>query len=58
MLLWITENLATIIISLALAAIVAAIIVSLVRKKKKGETTCSCGCPDCPMSDSCNEGKQ
>ena len=48
---WIAENLATIIICLVLAVIVAAIIIGLVRNKKKAKS--SCGCNYCPL---CNGG--
>ena len=39
--------LATILISLALAAVVAAIIVKLVRDKKAGKSSCGCNCSVC-----------
>lgn len=51
---WIAENLATILICAALAAIVAGIIVSLVRRKKQGQSSCGCGCGSCPMSGKCH----
>ena len=57
MLAWLTENLATIIICAVLMAVVAAIIVSMVRNKKKGKSACGCGCSDCPMSGSCHSKK-
>ncbi len=55
---WIFENIATIIICIVLFAVVTAIIVSMVRGKKKGKSSCGCGCADCPMSGSCrSKGK-
>lgn len=57
MLSWLAQNLATIIIGAVLIAIVAAIIVSMVRNKKKGKSSCGCGCADCPMSGSCHPKK-
>lgn len=45
---WLQGNLATILISCALLAVVVLIIVFQIRKKKKGGG-CSCGCADCPM---------
>lgn len=50
---WITDNLATILISLALLAAVAFIVVKMIRDKKKGG--CSCGCADCPMRGQCHK---
>ena len=48
--------LATIWISLALAAVVAAIIVKLVRDKKAGKSSCGCNCSCCAMHGSCHDG--
>ena len=57
MLAWLSENIATIIICAVLIAVVAAIIVSMIRDKKKGKSSCGCGCADCPMSGSCKPKK-
>ena len=54
MLAFLIENLATILIGLALFLIVAAIVVHLVRKKKRGQSSCGCGCSSCPLSSSCH----
>ena len=58
MLTWIYQNLATIIISLIIVAIVAAIIISTVRNRKKGKSSCGCGCSNCPMSSACHRNKE
>lgn len=50
---WLAENLATVLICLALAGIVTAIVAHLIRKKKRGGSGCGCGCGSCPMSGSC-----
>lgn len=54
---WIESNIGTIIICAVLIAIVAAIIVSMVKKKKQGKSVvCNCGnCKGCPMSGSCHQ---
>ena len=56
MITWITNNIGTIIVCAVLIAIVAAIIVSMVRKKKAGKSViCSCGnCRNCAMSGTCH----
>ncbi|MGN1445555.1 MAG: FeoB-associated Cys-rich membrane protein [Eubacteriales bacterium] len=54
---WILGNIATIIICAVLIAVVAAIIVGMVKNKKKGRSSCGCGCSDCPMSGSCHQNK-
>ncbi len=57
MLTWITENMATIIISAVLLATLAAVIVGMVRSKKKGKSSCGCGCANCAMSGECHSKK-
>lgn len=51
MLTWLMENMVTIIISAVLVLVVAAIIVSMVRGKRKEKS--SCGCANCPAGSSC-----
>ena len=46
--------LATVIITICLAAVVAWIIWRMIRKKKKGGS-CGCGCSSCAMSDMCHK---
>lgn len=48
---WFKENIAVILVSLALLAVVVWIIVSMLRRKKKGKSSCGCSCADCPMGE-------
>ena len=57
MLNWIANNIATILISLGLLVIVAAIIAKMVKDKKKGKSSCGCNCAHCAMAGSCHNGK-
>lgn len=57
MITWIAGNLATIIISAILVIIVAAVIASMVSNKRKGKTSCGCGCAGCTMSGACHPAK-
>ncbi len=54
MIMWISENIATIIICIILTTLVIGIIASLIRNKKRGKSSCGCGCSGCAMSDSCH----
>ena len=54
---WIAENIVTIIICAVLAIMVAAIVVTLVKDKKKGKSSCGCKCGSCPMAGSCHSQK-
>ena len=57
MLAWLMENRATIIISAVLVLAVAAIIVSMIRGKRKGKSSCGCGCAGCAMNGACHPAK-
>ena len=57
MLAWLKDTISAIIICAALIALIAAIIVGMVKNKKKGKAACGCGCADCPMSGSCHPKK-
>lgn len=46
---WLTWLIAAVIVG-----IVVLIVVNDIRKKKKGEGSCSCGCSGCAMKDSCH----
>ena len=49
MLTWLSANLSTLLISLALFAVVISIVRYLIRQKKQGKHTCGCsgGCAGC-----------
>jgi hypothetical protein len=51
---FLADNWGTILIALIVAGIVAAIIVKMVRDKRKGKIIgCDCGCEGCAQADSC-----
>ncbi len=54
MLTWISENLATIIVCAILLCAVAAVIAGMIRDRKKGRSSCGCGCANCPMKGGCH----
>ena len=55
MLAWISENLATIIITLVLVAIVTAIIIAMRKDKKAGKSSCGGNCAHCAMAEKCHQ---
>ena len=55
---WFAENAGTIIVSLILAGIVIAVIVSKIRAKKQGKSSCGCGCESCAMHGACHPDKK
>jgi hypothetical protein len=57
MLAWISANLGTIVVCAVLLLIIGWIIVSMIRRRKKGKTSCGCSCGSCPMHDACHPKK-
>lgn len=55
MLAFLAENLATIIIAVIVIGILAAIIAKMIKDKKKGKTSCGCGCENCAASEICHK---
>ncbi len=55
---WMMENMATIIISTVLILAVAAVIVNMVRNKRRGKSSCGCGCAGCAMNGACHPKKK
>ena len=52
---WIGENAGTVIVSIALVALVAGIVIRMYKDKKQGKTSCGGNCGCCPMSGSCHK---
>ncbi len=48
------NNIGSIVVGFILAAVVIGISVKLISDKKKGKSTCSCGCSTCPNSSLCH----
>jgi len=51
---WIAENAGTILVSIALLGMVAAIVMKLRRDRKQGKSSCGCQCGSCPMAGACH----
>lgn len=58
MIAFLSENIATIIGALIVFGVFFAVILRLIRKHKKGEGSCSCGCGGCASSEICHPKKQ
>lgn len=51
---WIINNIGSIIVLLAVVAIVTLVLVKMIRDKRRGKSSCSCGCGGCAMKDTCH----
>ena len=58
MLTWLSQNIATIILCAVLIAVVAAIIIHMIKNKKKGKSACGCGCENCALRGGCRGEKE
>ncbi len=52
---WLSANWGTILVCALLVALVAGLVYKLIKDKKQGKSTCSCGCSGCAMKDQCHK---
>ena len=50
---WLAANWGSIVVIAVLALIVGEVIYGMLREKKKGKSSCACGCGGCAYSASC-----
>ena len=55
MLSWLSANIGTVLITLLLIAVVTAVIIKMIREKRKGRSSCGCGCEHCAMRGTCHQ---
>lgn len=55
MLSWFNENWGSLAVGLVVLAIVAAVIIKIVRDKKNHKGGCACGCEGCPSAGLCHK---
>ena len=55
MLVWLTNNIGTMIVLAAVTVIVAAIVVKMVRDRRRGKSSCGCGCESCALRGECHK---
>ena len=58
MLAWIQANIGTIAVLAAVLIILGAIVAVMIRNKKKGKSSCGCGCEHCAMNGACHQKKE
>lgn len=54
MLEWLSENLVNILILAGVAALVALAVISMIRDKKAGKSSCGCNCANCALAGKCH----
>ena len=53
-----TVNLPTVLICALLLAVIGGIIWGMIRSKKKGKSSCGCGCASCALNGTCHPEKK
>lgn len=56
--LWLVSHIGTIIVCAILIAVVALVIWSMVKDRKKGKSSCGCSCSQCAMSGACHSNRE
>jgi len=51
---WFVENLGTIIVCMILVAVVGFILYNMIKRKRKGMSSCGCNCSTCPAGGTCH----
>ena len=54
---WFEQNLGTLVIGLAVLAVVALIVWKMAKDKKNGRSSCGCGCANCAMRGQCHKAQ-
>ena len=55
---WLIDNIANIVVILAVTALVTLAIWSMVKDRKAGKSSCGCGCANCAMAGKCHTQKK
>ena len=55
---WLFENLGTILVGAAVLLAVVLILVKMWKDKKKGVSSCGCGCSSCAMAGTCHGNRK
>lgn len=56
MLEWLYSNMANILVIAAVLGIVTLAVISMIRDKKAGKSSCGCNCAKCAMAGKCHSG--
>lgn len=51
---FLANNLSTIIVSAIVLAVVAGIVIKMIKDKKSKKSSCGCGCSGCPSAGACH----
>ena len=55
MIVWLSQNWATLLIVVVLLGVVAGCILTILHGRKKGKSVCGCNCGHCPMGGACRK---
>ena len=52
---WLSANIGTVLITILLIAVVTGVLIKTVTDKRKGRSSCGCGCEHCAMRGACHQ---
>ena len=54
---WLVANGGSVAVGVVVLAVIAAIVAGMIKNRKKGKSTCGCGCASCALSGQCHANK-
>lgn len=54
---WLVANGGSVAVGVVVLAVIAAIVAGMIKNRKKGKSTCGCGCASCALSGQCRASK-
>ena len=54
---WLVANGGSVAVGVVVLAVIAAIVAGMIKNRKKGQSTCGCGCASCALSGQCHASK-
>ena len=55
---WLVANGGSVAVGVVVLAVIAAIVAGMIKNRKKGKSTCGCGCASCALSGQCHANKK
>lgn len=55
---WLIANGGSVAVGVVVLAVIAAIVAGMIKNRKKGKSTCGCGCASCALAGQCHANKK
>ena len=54
---WLVANGGSVAVGVVVLAVIAAIVAGMIKNRKKGKSSCGCGCASCALAGQCHASK-